>query len=627
MKLIQQSADIWVQPNGLEGAYKQIERSARLCYSEDTEVLTDKGFIPFPQLNNTYKVFTYNKDTNILEWEVPNVFSKEVEESMIEITHANIKLKVTQNHRILQSIPEKREYSFLTAAQLAGMEKIPHSKQNRFRLPKYFINSKRAENLDFPQEISHSKCIKQGGFPKHEDIIKTVTIPVNEDFMVIAGAFISEGHTNHGEGRNCGSNCQITQSDKSPLYQKVIKALNNLGWKFREYSDPRKPEVKWIQFGGGQCFVELFDNLFGKGSKNMHLPEWFRQLPDYYLKILVETLYLGDGTHSNTRKERYLSISKRLLQELQEVFILMGKNASFTYNEDVSQKCSLEESTRDSWIISRKKHINVLSKEKQTVYCTQTNNGIICVRYKGKTCWCGNCYKSNDKITENSYTDFIIMLEKRKHLSPLEHGTVYLKIPKDNPNAICYMMNPYTKTIVFGDTYYITTNMRVIKEHHLENDLVKYLCDPTEHHEKRISVHIVTSRSISHELVRHRAFSFSQESQRYVNYSKDKFGNEVTFIIPTWVNTKCPNNDSEGPSIADIRWSNALDAAETSYFTLLNEGWKPQQAREVLPNSTKTELVMTGFESDWDNFFELRCSKAAHPMMQDLANKIKELIK
>lgn len=114
------------------------------------------------------------------------------------------------------------------------------------------------------------------------------------------------------------------------------------------------------------------------------------------------------------------------------------------------------------------------------------------------------CYRSNDKITENSYTDFIIMLEKRKHFSPLEHGTVYLKIPNDHPNAIYYMANPYSKTILFGDTYYVTTNMRVIKEHHLEKDLVKYLCDPTEHHEKRISVHIVTSRSISHELVRHK---------------------------------------------------------------------------------------------------------------------------
>lgn len=124
-----------------------------------------------------------------------------------------------------------------------------------------------------------------------------------------------------------------------------------------------------------------------------------------------------------------------------------------------------------------------------------------------------------------------------------------------------------------------------------------------------------------------RAFSFCQESQRYCNYSKDKFSNELTFIIPNWVNTHCPNKESEGPSIADIEWSTAMMNAEVSYFNLLKEGWKPQEAREVLPNSTKTELIITGFESDWEHFFKLRCSPAAHPMMQDLANKIKELIK
>ena len=123
-----------------------------------------------------------------------------------------------------------------------------------------------------------------------------------------------------------------------------------------------------------------------------------------------------------------------------------------------------------------------------------------------------------------------------------------------------------------------------------------------------------------------RVFSFCQESQRYCNYSKDKFGNDVAFIIPTWVNTLCPNRENEGPSIADMEWSNAMMNAEASYFILLREGWKPQQAREVLPNSTKTELIMTGFDSDWEHFFRLRCSPAAHPMMQDLANEIKEQI-
>lgn len=172
---------------------------------------------------------------------------------------------------------------------------------------------------------------------------------------------------------------------------------------------------------------------------------------------------------------------------------------------------------------------------------------------------------------------------------------------------------------------YVTMNYRHIVENGWEDDL-KYLCEPTEHHLKRTSVHIITNRSISHELVRHRAFSFCMESQRYCNYSKGKFDNEVTFIIPTWVNTHCPNGEQKGPSTTDIIWSDACKEAETSYITLLQDGWKPQEAREVLPNSTKTELIMTGFDLDWKQFFELRCSKAAHPMMQELAKKIKDLI-
>ena len=244
------------------------------------------------------------------------------------------------------------------------------------------------------------------------------------------------------------------------------------------------------------------------------------------------------------------------------------------------------------------------------------------------------CYKSENKVTEDSYKRFINMLNTNGHQSPLEHGTVYLKYPfvnHNDPLVKFYLENPYSRVNMvykFNESEkcaYITTNYRVLKEAECEGDL-KYLCEPTEYHEKRISVHITTSRSISHELVRHRAFSFSQESQRYCNYSKDKFSNELTFIIPTWIIIHCLNKENEGSSIADIEWNNVMMDAEESYFKLLREGWKPQEAREVLPNATKTELIMTGFESQWEEFFKLRCSKAAHPMMQELANQIKDLI-
>lgn len=156
------------------------------------------------------------------------------------------------------------------------------------------------------------------------------------------------------------------------------------------------------------------------------------------------------------------------------------------------------------------------------------------------------------------------------------------------------------------------------------------------------------------ELVRHRVFSFAQESTRYCNYSKDKFGNELTFIVPCWADTnKFPKNtiithDEFGNLIGEYYYHLSgkeasyfkpweitpennfivsLQVAEQIYLELLNEGWTPQQARSVLPNSLKTEVCMTGFESDWDHFFELRCAQAAHPQMRELAIPLQETFK
>ena len=112
----------------------------------------------------------------------------------------------------------------------------------------------------------------------------------------------------------------------------------------------------------------------------------------------------------------------------------------------------------------------------------------------------------------------------------------------------------------------------------------------------------------------------------YCNYSKDKFGNELTFIIPNWVSTHCPNKEQEGPFVPDMEWSSAMLNAEASYKILLKMGWTPQQARAVLPNSLKTELVMTGFVSDWKHFFRLRSRIAEtgkpHPQAQELADPL-----
>lgn len=133
------------------------------------------------------------------------------------------------------------------------------------------------------------------------------------------------------------------------------------------------------------------------------------------------------------------------------------------------------------------------------------------------------------------------------------------------------------------------------------------------------------------EFVRHRVFSFAQESTRYCNYSKDKFGNELTFIQPCYLNEAelaqyrpyhlvSRNKSPESIFIC------SLNNAEKDYLTLIESGWKAQEARAVLPNALKTELVMTGFATDWEHFFKLRATKAGatgpHPQASELANPL-----
>lgn len=257
------------------------------------------------------------------------------------------------------------------------------------------------------------------------------------------------------------------------------------------------------------------------------------------------------------------------------------------------------------------------------------------------------CYKSEDKITEASAGEFINRMIKLGHGAMLEHGTVYLKAKTKvyggmgSETVECpldkYAKNPYS--VVTGDNtsipnyLYVTTNLRVLVENKWFDDL-KYQCEPTEFHEKRVTVKFVCDRGVSHEFVRHRAFSFAQESTRYCNYSKDKFNNCVTYILPNWctnVNTedyernpKLMYNANGSLSDNEINFLCGLYDTETRYLKLLENGWKPQEARAVLPNSLKTELVMTGFVSDWEHFFKLRDAGSAHPQARELAQPLHE---
>ena len=238
-------------------------------------------------------------------------------------------------------------------------------------------------------------------------------------------------------------------------------------------------------------------------------------------------------------------------------------------------------------------------------------------------------YKSEDKITEDSAKEFVDRMIQSKHGAVLEHGTLYFNIPVNIDEAGNFLdeVPTWTKCKLVesekGNWWAITTNLRVMVEHfapeYIEELIEKYLCEPTEHHEKRITARFTIDRINSQSIVRHRTMSFTQESQRFCNYSKDKFNNEVTFVKPHWFNEEFP---------ASLTWIEAMRDAEKRYFELIEMGLKPQDARGVLPNETKTEIVVTGFESDWEHFFSLRSPKygaqGPHPNIAKLADELYE---
>lgn len=239
------------------------------------------------------------------------------------------------------------------------------------------------------------------------------------------------------------------------------------------------------------------------------------------------------------------------------------------------------------------------------------------------------CYKSEDKITETSAKEFVDRMIKSGHGAMLEHGTIYLFAEwyEDDGGSPLgkYKNNKYSRYTWNDNGAYVTTNLRVLVENGWMDDL-KYLSIPTEYHARRITVKFILDNGIMREFTRHRVFSFACESTRYCNYSKSKFNSNVTYIIPCWSNLKeCEINISDGFDFAaNEELVGFLGKAEQNYFYLLNKGWKPQQARNILPLATKCELVMTGFVDDWKHFFHLRTAAGAHPQARELAQPLEQ---
>ena len=277
------------------------------------------------------------------------------------------------------------------------------------------------------------------------------------------------------------------------------------------------------------------------------------------------------------------------------------------------------------------------------------------------------CYKSTELITENSHKKFIKSLYDRKHWAMLEHF-VFCYIIKDQDfipladkrfiihtdTVLNLPQKPYQEVrhVVSFSARSLLDILELNENPHINRVIIElieqvvydYDCDelfgnrfkkvnndfryvkvddittltPEEqwiHGWK--SIKFICDRGVSHEIVRHRDASFAQESTRYCNYAKDKFGKEITVIKPCYL--KDGSNNPNNEMVAWGVWKRAIENSEKSYFEMLNLGCTAQEARAVLPNSLKTEVIMTARNHEWGHFFELRCDKAAHPQMRELS--------
>lgn len=281
---------------------------------------------------------------------------------------------------------------------------------------------------------------------------------------------------------------------------------------------------------------------------------------------------------------------------------------------------------------------------------------------------CGRiCYKSEDKVTEDSCVKFVEGLIKRGHEAVLEHASLIYQVDtrtaerfvgvrdylEESNGFDCFLrftsmegrhiisgnirawrdfmhtcrmtagtllwftehivqrypvLFPEFRDASFEEYRRIKVSAVQLHSSELETPLEKLVhCDRT--------VIYTCDRGVSHEIVRHRPSSYCQESTRYCNYSGDKFGNEITVIKPCYL---------EYPSLSYFHWHAACHRAENAYFDLIAGGHSPQEARAVLPSSLKTELAMTTNLKEWRHFLKLRCAPGAHPQMREVAGQLPE---
>lgn len=615
MKLIESKVEYLPQDEGLEGVYKQIERCGRVsyksedkitkdsaepfvkrmiksnhCYDGNTEVLTEKGWLKFSEYEGQ-KVAVINDDLSFKGFEKPRRIIKESYTGKF-YKYPTLGIEVTDGHKMFGVFRESKN-NFYNNSQYSLFE---------CNTP-YKDNNGRQKTLGERMFKTPTCCIN----PTEENLKFELL-----GFWLGDGCYLPETKNN--------ITFHLKKSRKINYLKQLCQKLDYT------FTEGKNNYYRVTKKGIGD---EFCSNFYREGNKYIP-PMYFPSVGAAY--SIFKGLINSDGTIYGNGKGAFSNTSLPLIEWISSVGCLIGYNIS---EVGISRITMQGKPVYRVHILSAKYSINndsrrssskvVITNKTQTSYCVTVSTGLIMVRGSNKvTTICGNC-------------------------AVLEHGTVYLAIPITTNHAGFseghYRDNPYSKfnesqELCMKDEYgdecdcwCITTNYRVLQENNWPDDL-QYLCSPTEFHEKRYTFKFTCSRAIANELIRHRVFSFTQESTRYCNYSKGKFNGKVSFIVPSWCNftsaqiKEYEEGNIKHSKIKEFALLNGLREAEEAYIAMLSDDCTPQQARDVLPNATKTELIMTGFSSDWRYLLDLRLfgkTGSPHPDMVDLMKKLQKV--
>lgn len=596
MKLIKPSFEIIEQQPGLEGIYKQIEQAGRTCYKSEDKITEDsaKGFVD--RMTNAGHCYTGDSEVLTIDgWKKWRDYSDEE----VAVVNPDGTFK---GFEIPKSIISK-EYS----GNFYNYDTLGIKVTDGHRMFGMFANSSEDRYKDFEGELFICNTPYQDANKRHKTLgerwFKTQcvcnysNIVLNPYYQLI-GFWLGDG---------CRDNSKDVlkfhlKKDRKVKY--LTEICLNLGYEF-SYSNYHF-NIKCDGIG------EYFNSTFVLNQEKYIDLKFTENLNEIY--SIIDGLLNSDGSFQKTGIS-FSSTSPYLMEYIYSKGPLVGFNVSvgkwkkeLIDNHKQVERLFILKSNNKIVNDSRKPDSKVIiTNETLHVYCVTVSTGLILVRgVNGVISICGNC-------------------------AMLEHGTVYLRVPDDDINwnfyYSRYKRNPYSKCNYFETLHgkplmnlCITTNYRVLVENNWLDDL-KYLCEPTEYHEKRICVRYTSDIHFYKDITRHRVFSWAIESTRFCNYIKSRFGSSVSFITPIWLKEEEQEEFEED-----------LKTIESIYFKWINKGWQPQQAAYFLIQGTKAEIIMTGFASDYNHFFDLRSEIAKtgkpHPTVVELVEPLrKEFVK